>query len=113
MANCYDTLAKVTKESYCMADLVNNSKTSKSFQISNRTLRLISNGGGFHLPEKNDADNIIAYETLFRNYHDFEMTVFQEAPDNVRNTLNVAADSELTWNFNEHPVHQGILPTLS
>ncbi|HLK30953.1 MAG TPA: hypothetical protein VKT28_20415 [Puia sp.] len=92
MSNCYDTVMKNVKASYCMADMVDQSRTNRNFDISDRTLRQLANAGGFHVLEQSDADSIIAYETLFRNYHNYESTAFQEAQDNVRNTLNLLAD---------------------
>ena len=60
--------------------------------MTDRTLLQLANAGGFHVLEKDDADSIISYETLFRTYHNFQTTIFQEAQDNVRNTLNLLAD---------------------
>ena len=41
---------------------------------------------------KGDADSIIVYENMYKGYLDFQATVFQQAQDNVRNTLNQIAD---------------------
>ncbi|HEY4876641.1 MAG TPA: hypothetical protein VIH86_13775 [Puia sp.] len=92
MSNCYDTVTKNIKASYCMGNLVNRSRSNRSFEMTDRTLRQLANAGGFHVLEKDDADSIISYETLFRTYHNFQTTIFQEAQDNVRNTLNLLAD---------------------
>ncbi len=75
-----------------MGLLVKYSKTNRVFQLTDRTLRQLANTGGFRLLEKEDADSILAYESLFRQYANFESTVFQQAQDNVRNTLNLLAD---------------------
>jgi len=92
MSNCYDTVSKNIKASYCMAILVNRSRSNRSFEMTDRTLRQLANAGGFHVLGKEDSDSIIFYETLFRTYHSFQTTVFQEAQDNIRNTLNLLAD---------------------
>ena len=39
-----------------------------------------------------DADSILNYESRFKQYQNFESTLFQTAQDNVRNTLNELAD---------------------
>lgn len=92
MSDCFDAITGNIKASTCMAALVNNSKTNRNFDGSDRTIKQLSNGGGFHVLEKDDADSMLAYETLCKNYHNFESTAFQEAQDNVRNTLNRLAD---------------------
>jgi hypothetical protein len=90
--SCYDTVSKNLKATSCMGLLIKYSKTNRVFQIADRTLRQLANAGGYRLLEKKDADSIIAYESLFRQYANFESTTFQQAQDNVRNTLNVLAD---------------------
>jgi hypothetical protein len=92
MTSCYDTVSKNLKSTSCMGLLVKYSKTNRVFQLTDRTLRQLANAGGFRLLQKDDADSIIAYENLFRQYSNFESTSFQQAQDNVRNTLNVLAD---------------------
>jgi len=92
MAACYDTLSKNWKNTSCMGMLIKYSKVNKNFQINDRTLRQLANAGGFRLLQKEDADSILGYESLFRQYQDFQSTVFQGAQDNVRNTLNLLAN---------------------
>ena len=92
MADCYDAVLKNFKTSACMGKLVNCSKTNRSFAITDRTLRQLANAGGFRLLSKGDADSIIYYENFFKQYRDFEATVFQDSQNNVRNTLNLMAD---------------------
>ena len=59
--------------------------------INDRTVSQLANAGGFRLLKKEDADSILAYERMYKNDHDFETTVYQEAQNNVRNTLNELA----------------------
>jgi hypothetical protein len=92
MEACYTTILKNRKETNCMGLLIKYSKTNRAFQITDRTLRQLANAGGYRLLEKGDADSIIAYEIVFRQYSNFEATAFQEAQDNVRNTLNKLVD---------------------
>jgi hypothetical protein len=92
MNACYVTVSKNLKATSCMGLLVKYSKTNRTFQITDRTLRQLANAGGFRLLQNDDADSILAYESLFKQYVNFESTSFQQAQDNVRNTLTVLAD---------------------
>ena len=75
-----------------MGVLIKYSKVNRAFQLNDRTLAQLANAGGFRLLEKQDADSILTYERSYRMYHDFESTIYQNAQDNVRNTLNELAD---------------------
>jgi hypothetical protein len=92
METCYDTVSKNLRQTACIGLLIKYSKTNRVFQLTDRTLRQLANAGGYRLLEKEDADSIIAYENTFRQYANFETTSFQQAQDNVRNTLNMLAD---------------------
>ena len=92
MSDCYDTVSKNIKASTCIGNLVSASKTNRTFWLTDRTLRQLANAGGFRLLPKQDADSILDYEASFKQYKDFESTIFQQAQDNVRNTLNSLAD---------------------
>ena len=52
----------------------------------------LANAGGYRLLKKEDADSILAYERMYKNDYDFETTIYQEAQNNVRNTLNELAN---------------------
>jgi hypothetical protein len=52
----------------------------------------LANAGGFRLLSKQDADSILAYQRAYKKYNNFQSTIYQEAQDNVRNTLNDFAD---------------------
>ena len=92
MYACYDTVTKNMKATSCMGTLIKYSKVNRSFQPNDRTYIQLANAGGFRLLRKEDADSILAYETLYNSYRDFQSTIYQEAQDNVRNTLNELAD---------------------
>ena len=92
MTACYDTVTKNLRSTSCMGILIKHSKTNAAFQLTDRTLRQLGNAGGFRLLNKEDADSILVYESSYRRYQNFEITVFQTAQDNVRNTLNQLAD---------------------
>jgi len=92
MYQCYDTVTNNLKATSCMGVLIKYSKVNRAFQLNDRTLAQLANAGGFRLLEKQDADSILTYERFYRMYHDFESTIYQNAQDNVRNTLNELAD---------------------
>ena len=92
MYQCYDTVTNNLKATSCMGILIKYSKVNRAFQPNDRTLAQLVNAGEFRLLEKQDADSILAYERSYKAYHNFEATIFQEAQDNVRNTLNEMAD---------------------
>lgn len=90
--SCYDTVLRNPKETACAGILIKYSKTNRTFQLTDRTLRQLANAGGYRLLEKEDADSIIVYESMNRQYDDFQSTIFQGAQDNVRNMLNQIAN---------------------
>ena len=92
MYRCYDTVMKDLRSTSCMGILVIHSRSNKGFVLTDRTLKQLANAGGYRLLNKGDADSIIGYENLYKGYLDFQTTVFQQAQDNVRNTLNQLAD---------------------
>ena len=92
LSNCYDTVSKNIKESSCLLAVIKSSSINRPFKMTERTLNQLANAGGFRLLYKEDADSIIAYQKEYDNFQDFQETVFQEAQDNVRNTLNLLVD---------------------
>ena len=92
MYACYDTVMKHLESTACMGILVIHSRSNRGFALNDRTLKQLANAGGYRLLHKEDADSIISYENRYKVYLDFQATVFQQAQDNVRNTLNQMAD---------------------
>ena len=92
MYPCYDTVINNLKATSCMGELIKFSKINRPFLSNDRTVTQLANAGGFRLLAKEDADSILAYERLYKEVHDFEATIYQEAQDNVRNTLNELAN---------------------
>jgi hypothetical protein len=92
MYQCYDTVSNNLKATSCMGVLVKYSKVNRPFQLNDRTIMQLANAGGYRLLKKEDADSILAYERSYKSYHDFESTAYQEAQNNVRNTLNELGD---------------------
>jgi hypothetical protein len=92
MYQCYDTVANNIKATSCLGVLIKYSKVNRPFLLNDRTITQLANAGGYRLLKKEDADSILAYQRMYRNDYDFEKTVYQEAQDNVRNTLNELAN---------------------
>ena len=92
MYACYDTVMKDLRSTACMGILIIHSRSNRGFVLNDRTLKQLANAGGYRLLNKGDADSIIVYENMYKGYLDFQATVFQQAQDNVRNTLNLIAD---------------------
>ena len=92
MYQCYDTVTNNLKATSCMGELIKFSKVNRPFLSNDRTVTQLANADGFRLLAKEDADSILAYERLYKEVHDFEATIYQEAQDNVRNTLNELAN---------------------
>jgi hypothetical protein len=92
MYQCYDTVTNNLSATSCMGVLIKYSKVNRPFLSNDRTITQLANAGGYRLLKKEDADSILAYERLYKEVHDFESTIYQEAQDNVRNTLNELAN---------------------
>jgi len=92
MYQCYDTVTNNIKATSCIGVLIKYSKVNRPFLLNDRTITQLANAGGYRLLKKEDADSILAYQRMYRNDYDFEKTVYQEAQDNVRNTLNELAN---------------------
>ncbi len=91
MYDCYDTVTNDLKATSCMGVLIKFSKVNRPFLINDRTIRQLD-AGGFRVLKKEDADSILAYERMYKDDYDFETTIYQEAQNNVRNTLNELAN---------------------
>ncbi|MEJ8841761.1 hypothetical protein WG954_05150 [Lacibacter sp. H375] len=88
MDQCFDTISLNPLSTECMTKLVLHSRANRAFSITERTITQLANAGGFRLMKKEDADSILIYINKFKEYQDFQITVFQESEDNVRNTMN-------------------------
>ena len=90
--SCYDTLKKDWKSTSCLVELARNSTFNRIAIITDGTMQQLKNAGGFRLLKKADRDSIIKYDYAIRAYKDFEVTIFQESQDNVRNTFTMLLD---------------------
>lgn len=83
-ATCHDAILKNPEVNSCMLSLFKNSRRIYTFNLTDRTLRQLTNAGGFRLLQKQDADSIMKYEALYRVYKDNESTQLQNSIDNLR-----------------------------
>jgi hypothetical protein len=87
--NCYDTILKNMRSTSCLLTIIRNSSINRPFIRTSRTVQQLANAGGFRLLKKEDADSILSYDKDINNFQDFQVTVFQDAQDNVRSTFNL------------------------
>jgi hypothetical protein len=89
IATCHDIAVKTPGINACMLTLFKNSRRIYTFDLTDRTIRQLTNAGGFRLLRKQDADSIMKYESSFRIYKDNESTQLQASIDNLRISYNL------------------------
>lgn len=89
LSNCYDAVLKNYRDDRCLLDIIKYTSVNMPFIRTERTLKQLANAGGFRLLKKEDADNIISYDKDYNNFLDFQVTVYQDAQDYIRVTLNM------------------------
>ncbi|KAA9035696.1 hypothetical protein FW778_20955 [Ginsengibacter hankyongi] len=89
LSSCYNTITQNDKEASCLLDIIKNTSINRPFKKTERTLNQLFNAGGFRLLPKEDADSIIMYQKEYDNFQDFQLTVFQDAQNNIRNTFDM------------------------
>jgi hypothetical protein len=73
---------------------MSNSNSFIDMIYTDRTLAQLKNAGGLRLLNKEDADKIIHYDNLLRNYKTAETTGFQKRQDDLRETAALLRDYE-------------------
>ena len=89
IAACHDAVLKNPEVTPCMLPLFKNSRRIYTFFLTDRTIRQLTNAGGFRLLQKQDTDSIMKYERLYRLYKDNESTQLQNSIDNLRGSYNL------------------------
>jgi hypothetical protein len=90
IATCHEAVLKNPEVTPCMLTLFKNSRRIYTFYLTDRTIRQLTNAGGFRLLRKQDTDSIMKYERLYRLYKDNESTQLQNSIDNLRGSYNLA-----------------------
>ena len=91
LQGCYDSILR-KEQPASLLGIIKNSLSNNPFLMDGRTLRQLTNAGGFRLLQKEDADSIISYEKNGNNFEDYQSTLYQQAQDNLRNTFNEVID---------------------
>ncbi len=86
-AECFDTINHTIKSTDCLEALFNNSRHFPDLVYTDRTLQQLKNAGGLRLLSTADADSILLYDNMLKQYTRAETTSFQETQTAIRNTL--------------------------
>ena len=84
---CFDSLNRNIKSESCFWTLVFHSTNFPDLIYTDRTLQQLKNAGGLRLLKPVDADSILNYDNLLREYAKAETTSQQETQASIRNTL--------------------------
>ena len=96
MSPCYDSLLSTRPPNNCLAIIVSNSLSFPDMIYTDRTLMQLKNAGGLRLLKKADADSILVYDNLLREYKIAETTGVQEIQSNLRETFTMLRNYE-SW----------------
>ncbi len=94
MSQCYDSILRNQSSTNCFCNIMSNSNSFIDMTYTDRTLAQLKNAGGLRLLHKEDADKIILYDNLLRNYKTAETTGFQKRQDDLRETAASLRDYE-------------------
>jgi hypothetical protein len=101
LAYCHDEVLKDPVVNSCMLTLFRNTRRIYTFDLTDRTIRQLTNAGGFRLIGKQDADSIMKYESLYRVYKDNESTQLQNSIDNLRVSFNLMVSFNANYSMKE------------
>jgi hypothetical protein len=83
---CYQTIQNNPSDS-CILKLFIASANFPDFIYTDRTLQQLKNAGGLRLIAAVDADSIIEYDKLLRQYQRVESTSYQEVQTELRSSI--------------------------
>ena len=83
---CYRAIQKNPSDS-CLLKLFLASANFPDFIYTDRTLQQLKNAGGLRLIPPADADSIIEYDKLIRQYQKIESTSYQEIQTDLRHSI--------------------------
>jgi hypothetical protein len=101
MSPCYDSLLSDKLSKNCLSTIAQNSNVFPDMIYTDRTLMQLKNAGGLRLLKKADADSILLYDNLLRQYKTYETTGFQEIQYDLRETFALLRDYE-KWKDTTH-----------
>ncbi len=94
MSQCYDSILRNQSSTNCLCNIMSNSNSFIDMIYTDRTLAQLKYAGGLRLLNKEDADKIIHYDNLLRNYKTAETTGFQKRQDDLREAAASLRDYE-------------------
>lgn len=94
MSPCYDSRLNEALSINCLTSILLNSNGFPDMIYTDRTLTQLKNAGGLRLLAKADADSILLYDNMLREYKTDETTGFQKAQYDLRETSSVLRDYE-------------------
>ena len=86
LVDCYHTIQKNPSDS-CLLRLFVASAHFPDFIYTDRTLQQLKNAGGLRLIPAVDADSIIEYDKLLRQYQKIEGTSYQQIQNEIRSSI--------------------------
>lgn len=85
--DCFDTVSHNIESPNCLRVLFDNSSRFPDLVYTDGTLQQLKNSGGLRLLSIPDADSILLYDNLLKQYTRAETTSFQETQAGIRSTL--------------------------
>jgi hypothetical protein len=85
--DCYRTETGTPHSDSCLSRLFFASGFFPDLIYTDRTLQQLKNAGGLRLIPAVDADSIIEYDKLLREYQKYETTSYQEIQTAIRNSI--------------------------
>lgn len=85
--SCFDSLNQNIKSTDCLENLYVNSKGFFDFEYTDRTIQQLKNAGGLRLLKSDDANSVLQFDNLIREYLKVETSSFQETQTAVRNSF--------------------------
>lgn len=92
MSPCYDSLMSGQPPFNCFSEIMRNTNGFVDMIYTDRTLTQLKNAGGLRLLKRADADSILIYDNLLRNYKTDETTGFQKVQYDLRETWAMLRD---------------------
>jgi len=112
MYPCFDKITNNGSSPDCLQNLFNNSDAFPDLVYTDRTLQQLKNAGGIRLLKQPDADSILLYDNMLRQFKTSETTMLQETQAGIRNTLYSLTNFRAVREINEKKVVAGNISLL-
>jgi hypothetical protein len=85
---CFDSFSlQIKSTSSCLSDLVTHAERFPDLINADQTLQQLKNAGGLRLLKDADADSILIYDKMMRNFKQQETTGFQDIQNKMREII--------------------------